>query len=233
MTGNRSEASSAAIGNGAGTVSASDDARRGGGPRPGTGSGVSSGPPRRGRGGRGRRRRSAARARRTAGPAQAEVEASGVDGVEQREVLHQRQHRAVPGLQRRGAQPDGPGPRGHQRQDDRGRDADHPGVEVVLGHPVAGVAEGLGLLGEVGAAGERLRGRAPGGDGHQVEDRQRRAHEATPPPPTRVEPVSRARGARAAWSRSTRCGARRAPAGSAPPGRRTGPGPRASGAGRG
>ena len=97
------------------------------------------------------------RGRLAAGAAEAEVEAAGMQRVEQPELLDGGQRGAVPELDRAGAEPDGGGRGGGQRQHHGRGGAGHAGVEVVLGEPVAAVAEPLGLPGEVDAVAQRLR----------------------------------------------------------------------------
>ena len=101
-------------------------------------------------------------ARTAAGAAQAEIEAARVQGVEQAELLDCGQRGAVPHLHRTGAEPDRRRGFGGQGQDDRRGGAGHAGIEVMLGEPVAGVAEPFGLLGQVDAVAQRL-GRAGSG----------------------------------------------------------------------
>ena len=80
--------------------------------------------------------------------------------VDQAELLDHRQRGAVAELHGAGADPDRRGSGGSQRQHDGGGGSGDAGVEVMLGEPVAGVAEALGLLGEVDAVPQRLCGRA-------------------------------------------------------------------------
>ncbi len=97
-----------------------------------------------------------------------------MEGVDEPELLDGGQRGAVAELDRAGANPDGRGRgRGEGEDDGRGR-AGHARVEVVLGEPVAGVAEALGLAGKVDAVAQGLGGGAAGGDGHEVEDGERR-----------------------------------------------------------
>jgi hypothetical protein len=108
-----------------------------------------------------------------AGAAQAEVEAPRVQGVEQAELLDGGQGGTVPHLHRPGAEPDR-GRRGRGQRQHHGRGgAGHPGVEMVLGEPVAGVAEPFGLLGQVDAVPQRLGRVRPGRDRDEVQDGQR------------------------------------------------------------
>ncbi len=111
---------------------------------------------------------------RPAGPArraaQPQVDAPGVQRVDQAELLYGRQRRAVPELHRAGAEPDGRGSGGGQREHDGRGGPGHPGIEVVLGEPVAGVAELLGPPGEIDAVPQGLGGGGTGRDGDEVED---------------------------------------------------------------
>lgn len=91
----------------------------------------------------------------SAGAAEAQVEAARVQGVDQAELLDGVQRGAVAELYGSGAEPDRGGRGGRQREHDRRGGARHPGVEVVLGEPVAGVAQLLGALGRWSCAGRR------------------------------------------------------------------------------
>ena len=96
-------------------------------------------------------------ARAAHGAAKAEVEAPRVGRVEQAELLDDRQRGAVPHLHRAGTEPyRRRGGRGQGEHHGRGRARDAR-VEVVLGDPVAGVAERLGLPRQVHAVAQRLR----------------------------------------------------------------------------
>ncbi|GAA2647080.1 hypothetical protein GCM10010425_66350 [Streptomyces spororaveus] len=90
--------------------------------------------------------------------------------VDQAELLDRRQRGAVPELHRAGAEPDGRGRGGGQREHDRRGGPGDPRIEVVLGEPVAGIAELLGLPGEIDAVPQGLGGGGTGGDGDEVED---------------------------------------------------------------
>src|SRR6185437_10541159 len=118
------------------------------------------------------------------GTSKAQVEAARIGRVEQTELLDGGQRGTVPHLHRAGTEPDGRGGgRGEGERDGR-RGARDAGVEVVLGEPVAGVAETFGLPREVDAVAQRLGGVGPGGDRDQVEDGQRGAcHKVTPSQP--------------------------------------------------
>ena len=128
-----------------------------------------------------------------AGAAQAEVEAPRVQGVEQAELLDGGQRGAVPHLHRPGAEPDRRRRGGGQRQHHGRGGAGHARVEMVLGEPVAGVAEPFGLLGQVDAVAQRLgRGRA-GRDRDEVQDGQRGGRHAGLPPHLRSRVAATAR----------------------------------------
>jgi len=58
------------------------------------------------------------------------------------------------------------------REHDRCRRARDPRHAVMLGHPIAVIAESLGVAGEIGGVGERPGDRAGIGDGHEVEERE-------------------------------------------------------------
>ena len=103
-----------------------------------------------------------------AGAAQAQVEAPGVLGIEQAELLVRGQGGAVPHLDRPGAEPDRGRRGGGQRQHHSGEVATTTGVEVVLSEPVPGVAEPFGLLGQVDAVQQRLGRVRAGRDRDQV-----------------------------------------------------------------
>src|SRR5829696_8979403 len=127
---------------------------------------------------------------------EAEVEPSREGGVEQAELLDDGQGRPVAELHTTGADPDACGDGSSEGDQDRRIGRRHAGVEVVLGEPVAVVAEPLRLLRKVDRAPERLGRRLTGGHRHQVEDGQgdRRAAHDRPPRPGPS-------GARPRWSR--------------------------------
>ncbi len=93
-----------------------------------------------------------------------------MQGVDQAELLDRRQCGAVAELDGAGADPDGARRRGGQGQQHGGRGPGDPRVQVVLGEPVAGVAEGLRLPGEVDAVVEGVGGGGTGRDRDEVED---------------------------------------------------------------
>ena len=109
---------------------------------------------------RGARRAAVARPAAEPGAAEAEVDAAGVQRVEDAELLDDRQRRVVAHLHGAGADPDALGGGGDEGDDQRRRRAGDARVEVVLGDPVAAVAGGLGAPGEVDGVGEGLAGRA-------------------------------------------------------------------------
>src|SRR5688500_4878211 len=75
-----------------------------------------------------------------------------------------------------GAGPQRRGAPGEVPDDDRGRGARDAGDVVVLGGPVARVAEPLGVAGEVERAMQRLGRGAARKDGREVEDREGGRH---------------------------------------------------------
>ena len=105
-----------------------------------------------------------------AGPAEPEVEAAGVQRVDQAELLDRGQGGAVAHLDRTRSDPDRRGRGGGQGQYDGRRGAGDAGVEVVLGEPVPGVAEALGRLRQVDAVPQGLGGGRTRADRHQVEN---------------------------------------------------------------
>ena len=82
-----------------------------------------------------------------------EVDAARVERVEEAELLDDRQRGVVAHQHGARADPDALGRRRHQADDQRRSGAGHARVEVVLGHPVAAVAGGLGAPGEVDGVG--------------------------------------------------------------------------------
>jgi len=96
-----------------------------------------------------------------------------VQRVEDPELLDDRQRRVVPHLHRARPDPDRRRRRRDQGDHERRRRAGHARVEVVLGQPVAGVAGVLGALSQIDAAPEGLACVRAGGDGNEVEDRER------------------------------------------------------------
>jgi hypothetical protein len=102
-----------------------------------------------------------------------------VQRVKQAELLDGGQGGAVPHLHRPGAEPDRRRRGGGQRQHHGRGGAGHPRVEMVLGEPVASVAEPFGLLGQVDAVPQRLGRVRPGRDRDQIQDRQRGVRHAS------------------------------------------------------
>ena len=102
--------------------------------------------------------------------AKAEVDAARCDGLEHAELLGDleagvmRQHHAG------AADADAAGGRGDGGDQDLGRGASLAGGGMVLGEPVALVAEGLAVLGEGDALADRVIRAAAGDDGGLVED---------------------------------------------------------------
>ena len=83
-------------------------------------------------------------------------------GDQQRGVV--RQHDAA------GAEADAACAMGDMGQGDGGGGAGDPWHVVVLGHPVARIAQRLGMAGEVGGIAQRLAGVATFGHGREVEN---------------------------------------------------------------
>ncbi len=108
-----------------------------------------------------------------AGSAESEVDPAWMDGVEDAELLDDRERGVVPHQDCSRADPQRAGGVGDQCDEQRRRRAGDAGVEVVLGHPVAPVAGGLGSLGEIDGVGDRLTGGGPARDGNEIEDGQR------------------------------------------------------------
>jgi len=96
-----------------------------------------------------------------------------VQRVERAELLGDHQRLVVGEHDAAGADPD-PGRRSREvRDQNRGRRARDAGHAVVLGHPVAGVAELVDAPGERGARGQRCGGRRAGTDRDEVEHGER------------------------------------------------------------
>ena len=154
----------------------------------------------------------------------------GYSRVEQAELLDRGQRRAVAHLHRAGAEPDRRRGRRGQREHHRRARCRPPRVEVVLGEPVAGVAERSACgPGRCCCAAPAPRSN-PTRSGSRSKHRQRRAcHDGgfrlSQSRRSRRDGAERvrARGGRAASSRCSRPGTRRVPAAAARPGRRTGP----------
>ena len=109
-------------------------------------------------------------ARRTAEP---EVDAAGMQGGERPELLGDHQRRVVGQHDAARADADRRGSRRDMGDDHRGRRAGDARHVVMLGEPVALVAEALGVAGEVERVPERLRDIAAFGDRRQVENGKR------------------------------------------------------------
>jgi hypothetical protein len=100
------------------------------------------------------------------GAADAEVDAPRMKGLEHPELLGDDERRVVRQHHAAGADPDPLSGGGERRRQHRGRRARDPRHVVVLGDPVAVIAESLGDAGEVDRVDERLgRARALADDG--------------------------------------------------------------------
>ena len=108
-----------------------------------------------------------------AGTPEPEIDAAGVERVDDAELLDDRQRRVVAELHRAG--PDAyvlcrPGDEAH---DEGGCGPGDAGVEMVLGDPVPRVPGGFGALREVERVAQRGRRGRAGRDRDEVEDRER------------------------------------------------------------
>jgi hypothetical protein len=106
---------------------------------------------------------------RAGGAAEAEVDTAGEERLERPELLRDQEGRVVRQHDAAGADPDGPGPGGNMADHDRRRRARHRRHVVVLGEPIALVAEPLGVPGQVQRIPQRLAGAAALDDGREVE----------------------------------------------------------------
>ena len=117
------------------------------------------------------------------GPAQAEVDAPGVEGLERGELLGDDQRGVVGEHHPAGSDPQGGGGVG-QVADEHGRGrAGHRRHAVVLGHPHPPVAEPLDHRGQAGGVGQGVGRRESLGHRGQVEDGERHHARSTPPGP--------------------------------------------------
>jgi hypothetical protein len=101
---------------------------------------------------------------------EAEVDALGVQAAQRAERLGHLERAVVGQHHAAAAHPDPLGARGDRPDQDLRRGARERGRGVVLGDPVAVVAEPVGQLGEVEGAVQRLRRRRALGDRRLVED---------------------------------------------------------------
>ena len=108
-------------------------------------------------------------------PAEAEVDAARVERLEGAELFGDGERGVVGEHHTAGADPQGGRGVGQVGDQDRRGGAGDAGHVVVLGHPVAGVAESLDVLRQLDRVGERLGGSGARGHGCQIEDGQRDA----------------------------------------------------------
>ncbi len=108
----------------------------------------------------------------TGGPAQSEVDAAGEQGVQHPEGLGHLEGAVVGEEHAAGTDPDGARPAGDVGGEDLGGGAGQRGGVVVLGQPVAAVAERLDGLGQGHGVAECLGGRRPVGDRRLVHHAQ-------------------------------------------------------------
>ena len=94
----------------------------------------------------------------------------GIERLERAELLRDHERRVVRQHDPAGTDADRRGARGEVADDDGRRGARDARHVVVLGDPVARVAEPLGVAGEVEAVAERVAGRRAERDRREVED---------------------------------------------------------------
>jgi hypothetical protein len=104
---------------------------------------------------------------------QAEIDAARIERFEGAELLGDDQRRVVGQHDAAGAHPDGAGAAGDMPDDHRGGGAGHADHVVVLGHPVAPVAPGFGVTGEVEGVAQRVGGGVAPAHRDEVEDGER------------------------------------------------------------
>ncbi len=104
------------------------------------------------------------------GAAEAEVDAPGMEGGERAEGFRHHQRRVVGEHDAAGADADRRRAGGDMGDHHRGRGAGDAGHVVMLGEPVAAIAETLRMAGEVEGVAERRAGVTALGDGREVED---------------------------------------------------------------
>jgi len=93
--------------------------------------------------------------RRTSEP---QVDAAWMQGLQRAELLGDHQGRVVGQHDAARADADGRGRGRHMGQGHGGRGAGHADHVVVLRHPIAGIAQPLGMTGEFGGVSQRLPG---------------------------------------------------------------------------
>ena len=102
--------------------------------------------------------------------AEAEIDAAGIERLQGAELLGDDQRRVVGQHDAAGADADGRRAGGDMADHHRGRGAGDAGHVVVLGQPVAAVAQALGMPGEVEGVAQGLAGVAALDDRREVED---------------------------------------------------------------
>ena len=103
------------------------------------------------------------------GAAEAEVDAAGEECVQGTELFGDDERGVVGQHDAARADADGAGGGGDMGDHHRGRGRGDALHAVMLGHPIALIAERFGMGGEVGGIGQRLRHGATFDDGHQIE----------------------------------------------------------------
>ena len=108
------------------------------------------------------------RSRRAAQP---QIDPARKQRVERAELLGDHQRRVIGEHDAPGPDPDAAGRRGDVPDHHRGRGAGDARHAVMLGHPVAGESQCLGMAGEIGRIGERLADGTAFDDGDEIEER--------------------------------------------------------------
>ncbi len=109
-------------------------------------------------------------ARRAAEP---EIDPAGKQRLQHLEALGHHQRRMVRQHHAAGADPDTAGHRGDLPDHEVGRGARHRGEVVMLGQPVADIAQRVGMARQIDAVAQRRGRPGAGGDDGEVEDRER------------------------------------------------------------
>ncbi len=115
------------------------------------------------------------------GAAQSQIDPPGVQGLESMEGLGDPQRRVVGEHDAAGADADARCGRCHVLDQDLGGRAGDAGEAVMLGQPVARVAEPVREAGQVDRVAEGLGRRGAGSNGGQVEHGERECHGVNPP----------------------------------------------------